>query len=143
MIKICGQRKGKALMPFSNEDLKGLYRYPENQFLEITIKGSKKERAYRELCCYMGSCEYIASLGINENMNTKENVHYLTRLKCNFVDGTVFDESGLLHWLVRSISYENCDQKDSHEFIEKALEEHAHLAGIYDVDKYVRFLNTL
>ena len=139
-IKICGQRKGGTIIPFSDYDKKELYKFPENQFLEVTATGSMKERAYRELCCYFGSCSYIAYLEINVNMNTKNKVDHLTKLKCGFVEDTVFDEKGLLHWITRSLSYNNCDQPESHNFIKKALEEHAELAGISDVDEYVKFL---
>jgi hypothetical protein len=109
-------------------------------FLRARITGSKKERAYRELCAYMGSCEYIASLAINDNMDTKAKVDHLTRLQCGFVEGTVFDKKGMLHWIVKSLGYENCDQPESHEFISKALEEHAALAGVGDVDLYLKNL---
>ncbi|MFA5252766.1 MAG: hypothetical protein WC454_09315 [Phycisphaerae bacterium] len=73
-------------------------------------------------------------------MDTKEKVDHLTRLKCGFVDGTVFDEKGLLHWLVKSLSYENCHQPDRTTYITKALEEHAALAGVHDVEKYLQLL---
>jgi len=130
VIDICIQRRGDIYLPFSDEDRMAGRAYPEMMFLRARITGSKKERAYRELCAYMGSCKYIASLAINENMNTKEKVDHLTRLKCGFVEGTVFDDKGMLHWIPKSLSYENCDQPDAHEFISRALEEHAFLAGV-------------
>lgn len=140
MITICIQRVGNTYIPFSEEDrIAGLV-YPEHQFLRARITGSKKERAYRELCAYMGSCQYIADLDINENMNTKIKVDHLTRLKCGFVEDTVFDEKGMLHWIPRSLNYLTCDQPEAHAFIAKAFEEHAALAGIHDVDEYVNML---
>jgi len=141
MIKICIQRRGNSYIPFSEEDRVAGLVFPEHQFLQAKIKGSKKERAYRELCAYFGSCKYISSLSINSNMDTKIKVDHLTRLKCGFVEDTVFDENGLLHWIVKSLSYENCEQPDSHEFIAKALENHAELAGLYDVEEYLKLLN--
>jgi len=142
VVEICGIRKGKSLLPFSEEDAQELYKYPESQFLEIKIKGSKKQRSYRELCFYWGSCAYISTLGINPNMDTKGKVDHLTRLKCGFVDGTVFDENGLLHWMVRSLSYDNCDSPRAHKFIKKALESHAELIGIFDVKEYKKLLES-
>jgi len=139
-MTICGQRQGKTLIPFSDEDLREIYKFPENQFLEIKIKGSKKERSYRELCLYFSSCTCISRLNLNANMDTKEKVDYLTRLKCGFVDGTVFDGNGLLHWMVRSLSYDNCDHPDAHKFINQALESHAELVGIFDVEEYKKHL---
>jgi len=142
MIHVCIQRRGNSYIPFSEEDKVAGLVFPEQQFLEAKIKGSKKERAYRELCAYFGSCKYIADLAINSNMNSKIKVDHLTRLKCGFVEDTAFDDKGLLHWIVKSLSYENCDQPDAHEFIKKALEEHAELAGIYDVEEYLKLLNS-
>jgi hypothetical protein len=140
MIDICVQRKGNTYHPFSEEDrIAGLV-HPEMMFLRARISGSKKERAYRELCAYMGSCSYIAKLGINKNMDTKVKVDHLTRLKCGFVEGTVFDGKGMLHWIPKSLSYKNCDQPESHAFIKQAIEEHAALCGIDDVDVYLRHL---
>ena len=143
MISICIQRRGSAYIPFSEEDRKAGLVFPENQFLHAKIAGSKKEPHYKQLCAYFGSCEYIADLAINQNMNTKEKVDHLTRLRCGFVEGTVFDERGLLHWLVKSLSYENCDQPDRTAFITQALEEHAALAGVDDIKTYLIFLKNL
>ena len=73
-------------------------------------------------------------------MDSVEKVDFLTRIKCGFVEGTVFDEKGLLHWLPKSISYSNCDQPDRTAFITQALEEHAALAGVCDVEEYLKLL---
>lgn len=143
MISICLQRRGSTYIPFSEEDRRNGMVFAENQFLHAKIYGAKKEPHYRQLCAYWGSCEYIAGLAINPNMDTKEKVDHLTRLKCGFVEGTVFDEKGLLHWLVKSLSYENCDQPDRTAFITKALEEHAALAGIDNVETYLEMLKKL
>ena len=141
MIDIVIQRRGNTYIPFSEQDRKSGLVFPENQFLRAKITGSRKGPHYRQLCCYWGSVNYISSFAMNENMDSPEKVDHLTRLKCGFVEGTVFDERGLLHWLVKSLSYENCDQPDRTEFISKALEEHAAIAGIFDVDEYVKLLN--
>ena len=143
LIDICGQRRGNYYIPFSEEDRTAGKVFPENQFLRMKIYGSKKEPHYQQLCAYWGSCSYISELAINPNMDTKEKVDHLTRLKCGFVEGTVFDEKGLLHWLVKSLSYENCDQPDRTAFITQALEEHAALAGVHDVKEYLKMLKTL
>lgn len=144
MIEVIIQRKGTTLHPFSEEDLSKLHEYPENMMLKAQITGARKARSYKELCCYMGSCRYIASLSLNEDMNTKIKVDFLTRIKEGFVEDTVYDDkTKRVHWIPRSLSYENCNQPKAHRFIETALERHAELAGMKDVDKYVEFLNTL
>lgn len=130
MTNLCGQRQGKTIIPFAEEDLQELYKYPEQQFLEIKIKGSKKKFSYRQLCFYFGSCSYIADQDFSDNLNSKFKVDYLTRLKLNFVEATVFDKNGLLHWIPKSLSVANCDQKDRQDFITQALEDHAAMVGI-------------
>ena len=142
MIDVVLYRKGLAFLPFSDEDRDASLVYPERQPVRARITGAMKARAYRELCAYKSSCEYIANLNLNENMNAKGKVDHLTKLKLGFVDGTVFDERGLLHWIVKSLSYDNCDQPEAHDYISKALEEHAALAGVYDVDAYLKGLAT-
>lgn len=155
MIEIVIQRKGNAYYPFSEEDAEQGNVYPENKPLRAKITGSTKARSYKELCCYMGSCRYIASLELNEDLNTKAKVDYLTRIQAGFVEDTVYDDrTKRVHWIPKSISYDNCNQPTSHRFIDTALERHAELAGIKlekgdpiewetASDKYVAFLNTL
>ena len=138
------QRKGRAYYPASEEDeIAGLV-YPENKILRAKITGAAKSRSYLELCCYMGSCRYIASLNLNDDMNTKEKVDYLTRIQCGFVEDTVYDEkTKRVHWIPSRLNYDTCNQAESHRFISFALEKHAALAGVDSVDKYVMFLNEL
>jgi hypothetical protein len=143
MIDVVVCRKGDKLIPFSEHDRQQMLTMSSVSLLRARITGAKKERSYRELCCYFGSCEYIASLNLNENMNTKDKADYLTRLRCDFVKEVVFDEHGLMHWIPDDLNYENCDQPKSHKFIKEALERHAFLAGVNDVDEYVKNLNEL
>ena len=140
MIDICVQRQGNMYVPFSEHDRKAGLVFPERQVLRAKISGSKKVPHYTQLCAYFGSCEYIASLAFNKNMNSKDKVDYLTRLKCDFVKDTVIDHRGLLQWRAKSLSYENCDQPDRTEFISKALESHADLVGVPSVDEYLKGL---
>ena len=144
MIDIIGQRKGKVLYPMSDEDAERVYDYPENKPLRLQITAATKIRSYRELCCYMGSCRYISSLNLNEDLNTKDKVDFLTRIKQGFVSDTVYDDTTKrVHWIPKSLSYANCNQPRSHRFIADALESHAELAGIKSVEEYVLFLNTM
>lgn len=140
MIDIVVFRQGTKFVPFSDEDRMAAMSLSQSTPLRARISGAKKMRSYTHLCAYWGSCNYIASLGLNSNMDSKSKVDHLTRLKCGFVDGTVFDERGLMHWMVKSLSYENCDHPESVKYIQAALEEHAALAGIHDVDEYLRLL---
>jgi len=130
MGDICGQRRGKTLIPFSDEDAQELYKFPENQFLEISVKGSKKERSYKQLCLYWSSVNYLAGLELSLNLNSPSKVDYLTRLKLNFVKETVFDSNGLLHWIVKPLNYAECDQPEAAKFISDAIDLHAEMVGV-------------
>ena len=84
------------------------------------------------------------TLNLNDDLNTKEKVDYLTRIQCGFVQDTVYDErTKRVHWIPKRLDYQSCNQSASHAFIKLALEQHSNLAGIDDVDKYVAFLNEL
>lgn len=144
VIKITVQRKGNAYYPVSDEDRDEGLMYPENKLLQAKISGTRKARSLLELHCFWGSCRYIASLNLNEDMNTKEKVNYLTRIKAGFVEDTVYDDvHKRVHWIPKRLNYESCNQPTAHRFIATALEMHAELAGVKNVDEYVRFLNEL
>lgn len=141
-VTVIAQRTGKMLKMFSESDADQILVYPENKPLKITITGARKARSYRELCCYKGSCKYIANLDLNEDMNTQRKVDHMTKVRCNFVDDIIYDDRAKrTHWLVRSLSYTNCDHPESHAFIARALEMHTNLAGLGSVDEYVKLLN--
>ena len=127
----------------SEEDAKATLAYPEDQLLEITVKGSKKDRSYRELSCYFGSCRYIANLNLDENKDTPNKVDFLTRVKCGFVEAMTVDiKTNRVFYQPKSLNYANCDQQDSHEFIAMALDKHSELVGL-PVDEYIILLNQL
>ena len=140
MIDAVLYRKGNLLLPFSEDDQSEIRKVAETRPLRVKIWGDFDPRSLRELRGYWGSCGFIADLAINYNMNTKAKVDHLTRLKLGFVEGTVFDHRGLLHWIVKSLSFDNCHQPDAHQFITKAFEEHAALAGVFDVETYLKGL---
>jgi len=125
----------------SDEDSKNSLAWPTDQILEATIKGSKKARAYKELCCYKGSCTYIASMGKIKAALTPEKVDIITKIRCGFVSDVIHDSKlGQVHFIPKSLSYANCDQKDAHEYIVKALDKHSELVGL-STDDYVRLLD--
>ena len=150
MIEVILQRRGNLYHPYSEEDAeKGLV-YPENMMLRAKIAGTRKARSYDELCCYMGSCGYISSLNLNDDMNTKKKVDHLTRIQEGFVEDTVYDpKTKRVHWIVKSLNYDTCDQPTSHRFMVGAFEKHADLAGVEKTKNlsaaknYIEMLNKL
>lgn len=125
----------------SDDDLKASLVWPMDQLLEANIKGSKKDRSYRELCCYKGSCKYIANLNLDENKDTPEKVDFITKIKCGFYEAmTVDTKNGRVFFQPKSLSYSNCDQQESHDYIAKALDKHSELVGL-STDDYVRLLD--
>jgi len=125
----------------SDDDCQRSLAWPTDQLLEAKIKGSKKERAYRELCCYKGSCKYIADMNFSKEMDTPEKVNVLTKIRCGFVSDVIHDSKlGQVHFIPKSLSYADCDQAESHEYISKALDKHSELVGL-STDEYVRLLD--
>lgn len=143
-VTIIGQKQDTTTIKvYSSEDAKLLEAYPVNMLLNMQVTGSRKERAYKELCCYMGSCQYIADHAFNEEMNSQAKVDHMTRIQENFVSDIIYDNIGKrTHWMVKSLSYATCDQPESHRFIAGALERHAALLGIKNVDDYVVLLKS-
>lgn len=138
IAKVIGSGWFKAA---TDDDVLKASAYKTEDLVKITIAGAKKARAYRELCCYKGSCKYIANMNFSEYMNTPKRVDYMTKLRCDFVEDYIHDpKDGTIHPIVRSLSYESCDQPESHGFIAKALEKHSELVGI-PTDDYVRLLD--
>ena len=148
MNSIVLYRQGDAWLPFSEYDLYLSRKYPEMRMTRHQVTGAKKMRSYRELCAYMGSCTYIATLGIEAtDENTGRKIKLVTK---EAIDDATRFELGFCEWLptfsgkpipkMKHLCYENCDQDDAHVFIIEALEYHAELAGVSDMDRYLRFL---
>ena len=141
MIDIVAQRKGSVYYPFSDEDRQAGLVFPENMPLRIKVSGAKKARSYIHLCCYFGSCQYISEQNFNQNMNTKAKVDHLTRIRLGFVEDTIVLPDGSVQWLVKSLSYDNCDHPEAVDFINGALEHHAELMGV-EAGRYVQYLRS-
>jgi len=60
MIDIAVQRRGKTLVPFSQEDLDALSEYRENQVLRAKLTGAEKPRSYQQLKLYWSCCRTVA-----------------------------------------------------------------------------------
>jgi hypothetical protein len=132
---------GPWMKAMTDNDVRKVQIYPANQPLQSHIKGIRKERAYRELCCYKGSCTYIANMNFNSNIDTQGKVNFLTKIRCGFVESIIHDSKmNQVHFVPKSLAYANCDQPESHAFIADALRRHAALVGL-GTDEYVRLLD--
>lgn len=130
-----------CLKTFMDQDTHLLKAYPVNQPLQAHIKGIMKERAYKELCCYQGSCTYIANMDFSIAMNTHDKVDFMTKIRCGFIKESLYDvDMKQLHFIPKSLAYKNCDQPDAHKYIADALKRHADLVGL-DVDDYIKLLD--
>ena len=129
--------------PYSEEDKLLAKNYAVNQLVTIRVSGAKKHRAYRQLCCFMGSCRYIAAQDNNPNMNTKSKVEIQTKIRLGFIESTFVDPYGNVGFIPKSLSYANCDHPEATKFINDALELHASLVGIDSADEYVDHLRKL
>ena len=136
-------RRGSVFHVFSDEDRRAAQSFPDGTMLKLVVSGARKQRAYRQLCCYKGSCKYIADLAINDRMDTQLKVDHMTKAKFGFIEDTIYLPNHGVQFLVKSLSYSNCDHPEATEFINKALAAHAELAGLDCVDDYVQFLREI
>ena len=141
---IMATRRGSIFKVFSDEDLRAAKSFPDGVMLKLVVSGARKQRAYRELACYWGSCQYIADLALSEYMDSQAKVNHMTRVRLGFVDETFVDpKTGNVHFIPARLDYQNCDQAEAHEFIAKALAAHAELAGMDCTDDYIQLLKEL
>lgn len=134
-------RRGSVFQVYSDHDRLTAQSFPDGVMLKLQVSGAKKQRAYRELCCYWGSCQYIANLNLSEYMNSQAKVDHMTRVRLGFIDETFVDpKDGNVHFIPSRLDYQNCDQAEAHEFIAKALAAHSELAGLDSTDDYVQLL---
>lgn len=133
----------KVFIPVSDDDREAADSYHINQMVRQKTSGARKQRAYRELCCYKGSVKYIKDQNLDKNKDTVEKVDALTKITLGFIKGTYVDPWGGVQFIPDSLSYDNCDQPRSHRFIASALEYHAGLVGIDTADEYVAHLRQL
>lgn len=133
----------KVFVPMSDDDRTSADSFQMNQTVRQKTYGAKKERAYRELCCWKGSSKYIADQdvkiktdsGVVVKLSTQKAVENFTKTLLGFIDGTYVDPYGGVQFIPKSLCYANCDQPESHRFIAAALEYHASLLGIEDDKK--------
>ena len=137
-------RRGNIFQVFSEEDRRAAQSFPDGVMVKLVVSGAMKQRAYRQLCGYMGSCKYIANLNLPEYLNTQDRVDHITRVRLGFIKETFVDpKTGNVHFIPKSLSYANCDHPEATEFINKALSAHAELAGMNCTDGYIQLLKEL
>jgi len=144
MVDIIGQKvSSRTIQVYGDDDFEALKEYHINQCLKMKVSSVSriKERAYKELCCYKGSCKFIASHGFNEDMNTLQKVDIMTKIDLNFTDDIIHHaRTGRTQWILSSLGYKECNQPRAHDFIKNALENHALLVGIKKTEDYVALL---
>lgn len=133
-------RRGSVFQVFSEEDRRAAQSFPDGVMLKLVVSGARKQRAYRQLCCYKGSCQYIADLAINDRMDTQLKVDHMTKVKFGFIEDTIHIPNHGVQFIVKSLSYSNCDHPEATEFINKALAAHAEIAGLDCTDDYIILL---
>lgn len=116
------QLKGKALVPYSQEDLETVREFKQNQVLRVKISGVQKPRSLRQLKMYWAACRTVA-----ENLEgmTKDDVDFEVKIRVakehpsmirrfREINGSVFLEP-------ISISYENMGHLEACHFFDLAF----------------------
>jgi hypothetical protein len=76
-------------------------------------------------------------------MNHKDKVDQFSRIKNGFIVSTFVNPYGGVQFIPDTLKYANCNQPKAHKFIAAALEDHAALAGVEDVNTYIANLRKL
>lgn len=131
MIEIAVQRRGKTLMPFSQEDLDALSEYRENQVLRAKLTGAEKPRSYKQLKLYWACCRTVAE---NLENTLEKDVDFEVKIQVakrhpgmirrfKSVNGVVYMEP-------ISIAYANMKHLEACEFFKLAWPIMAEMIGV-------------
>ena len=124
MIEISAQIKGKALYPFSKEDLMRLREYKENQVVRVKITGCKKPRSLKQLRGYWAACKTVSENNESPGWQTKEQVDFQIRVALRFYDPELIiaKPDGSIAFHYRSIAYKNLRHIEACDYFSAAFE---------------------
>jgi hypothetical protein len=124
MIEIALQLKGKALHPYSAEDLEKLKEYRENQVLMAKVSGTRKQRSLQQLRLYWAVCGLVAENTEDPQWNTKAKVDFNCRVATHFVDPNLVSvkKDGTVVFSYRSIAFANLKHIEACRYFDRAFD---------------------
>ena len=130
MIQVALQKRGKTLVPFSEEDLEALREYKDNQILRGKITGVEKPRSYRQLRLYWQLCKVVAEN--TEDWPTKDAVDFNIRVALDFRDPSrvAVRPDGQVQFYYRSIAFANLRHIEANDYFDRAFEVMAKKLGV-------------
>ena len=122
MIQVALQKRGKTLVPFSEEDLEALREYKDNQVLRGRITGVEKPRSLQQLRLYWQLCKVVAEN--TDDWPTKDAVDFNIRVALDFRDPSrvAVRPDGQVQFYYRSIAFANLRHIEANDFFTKAFE---------------------
>jgi hypothetical protein len=139
MIDVALQFRGKALAPYSQEDLEALRQYRQNQVLRAKITGAKKPRSYLQLKKYWACCRTVAEN--LEGMDSKD-VDFEVKIRIAKEHPSMIrrfkDIGGTVYMEPVSIAYHNMDHLEACHFFDLAFPI---MAAMIDVETDVLLEN--
>src|SRR6056297_373848 len=112
MKKAVLQRKGKALVPTSKEHLDTVMAFPENEFLNVSIKGHRRPRSVQQNKWIHAIFRQVAYNTDDPEWNTPEKVKRNVKLAMKFFKDDVVVQGNKVFFELRSFAF---DQMDQHE----------------------------
>lgn len=132
MRELAMQVKGKALHPFSQEDLEILQEFKDNQVVTVKVQGVSKERSYQQLKLFWACCRAVVDNTTDQHWNDKNKVAFQVKVMLQFVDmdQTIVDAKGNVHLHYRSISFKNLPHIAACNFFDRAFVVMAKKLGV-------------
>ena len=118
-------------VPFSLVDQDEAKSFKPNQIVQCTVKGTKKERSYRQLKMYFGCCNIVGENTSDPLWCDKDKTDFQCRVALGFFNHDRVAVIGKkVAFEVRSLSYDNCEHPDSCKYMDQAFELLASKIGV-------------
>jgi hypothetical protein len=131
MKEVALQKRGKTLVPFSEEDLEALREYKENQVLRAKLSGAEKPRSYQQLKMYWSCCRTVA-----ENLEgvTKDDVDFEVKIQVAKKHPSMIRRfhsvQGVVYMEPISIAFHNMKHLEANNFFNQAWPIMAQMIGV-------------
>lgn len=139
MPTIILQRVNNTLVPDSKEDLNIIKGFKKNVPIKAKITSVKKYRSLRQLRAFHAACRKICDNSNNPNLDTPAKVKTYVKLHCGFIEEDKLKGSvpcpkcntqvEIVHWILKSLSFDESDHIEVCEFLDKAFPFMADLIG--------------
>ena len=130
MKKAVLQRKGKALVPTSKEHLDTIMAFPENEFLNVSIKGHRRPRSVQQNKWIHAIFRQVAYNTDDPEWNTPEKAKRNVKLSMKFFKDDVVVQGNKVFFELRSFAFDQMDQHEADRVYDQAKQICADFLGV-------------